>query len=79
MIRLSTLFSHCLLHPIRLSLRPKIVGLFLHLPTLLLMTPPAEPEPIVEIIASLTAPFLATDPSGSVLHGGHRCSSFLNH
>lgn len=35
------------------------------------MTPPTEPEPVVEIVPSLTAPFLPTDPSGGgVFHTG---------
>lgn len=37
----------------------------------MLMAPPAEPEAVVEIVPSLTAPFLPTNPSGdSVLHAG---------
>lgn len=39
------------------------------------MTPPTKPEPVVEIVPSLTAPFLSTDPSrGGVLHAGQNGS-----
>lgn len=44
---------------------------------LLLMTPPAEPEAIIQIIPSFTAPFLPANPSGDVLHPGQRSSFFL--
>ena len=44
---------------------------------LLLMTPPAEPEAILEIIPSFTAPFLPADPSGDVLHPGQLSSCLL--
>lgn len=41
---------------------------------LLLVTPPAKPQTIVEIVPSFTASLLPTDPAGDVLHLGQRAS-----